>query len=452
MRKLALPIALALLAVGLSPAAAGAAARLDPSFAGRGFVEAPDTPEWGDEAPAPGPRVANYPGGRLVVGGHSKTGFAVYRYLADGRPDPRFGDDGVASVLLPGEHGEGANGAFGSVSAVAVQPDGKILVTGLYTPYPVDNCEECEPEYEDPRAYSALARLTPNGRLDTHFGGSRHGHRHEGVVFMHSRSVNQVAVHGGKIYLAGDAVRGFDEFGEAGYVARLDLDGQRDRSFNRHRGAVYLPPSKLDNEDSWSSVGAIRFDSAGRIYAGGYDHGRFMLARLGPSGRIDRGFGRRGFVLTQAGAAHCHCSWGRGLARDRHGRLLLSGYARLGDGRHAVAVARYEPSGRLDPSFGHGGIVLTRVSNNSYGDGILVRPDGRIVVAGSSSRRHVYDGVFTVVRYRPDGRRDRSFFGDGVFTARFFESGERAMQPLRDRAGRLVVAGETVVARFPPGT
>ena len=436
MFKRSLPF-LALVLLAIEPGSAAGASRLDPSFGDKGFVKAPGTAEWIGDIPAPSNRTAIYPGGRLVVGGHSELGFAVYRYQGNGSLDQDFGKGGVAIVRLPGEEG----GSFGSVSAVSVQADGKILAGGLYTPYPVDNCEECEPEYGDPREYSAIVRLDSDGGLDTGFGGSRHGHRHRGMLLLHSKSINDIAVHMDHIFIAGEEVQGVEEFGEAGYVERLPLGG----GFGA-RHVVHLPPSKWQNENSGSSVGGISFDRAGRLYAGGYDRGRFMLARLTRRGEIDRSFGRRGFVRTRAGG-RCRCSFGQGIAPDRRGRFLVSGSVRMGH-RWAIAVARYTHAGRLDPSFGRNGVVRTHLDADTYGDGIVVRRDGRIVVAGSTANRRAYLGLFTVVRYMPDGRRDRRFFGDGVFKRRFLKQGERAMQPLIDATGKLVVTGETVVARF----
>ena len=439
LRRSSAALILALLVIG--PAAAASAGSLDRSFGSHGFVEAPGTAEWIGERPAAGNRAANYPGGRLVVGGHDRHGFAVYRFRADGRLDSRFGEGGIARVTLPGE---GGAGSFGSVSAVAVQPDGRILVAGLFTPYPVDNCEECEPEYGDPREYSAVARLNPDGGLDTSFGGSRRGHKNEGLVLLHDKSINEITVHSGKIFIAGEAVEGGGEFGEAGYVGRLDLSGRFSSGWGR-RGLVLVPPSRSVAAGD-SSVGGIAFDAAGRIYAGGYDHGRFMLARLTRRGGLDRQFGRQGIVRTGVGG-NCACAWASGIARDGHGRLLLSGSVGKG-GDSAIAIARYQSGGRLDPSFGQGGIVRTRIGHAAYGDGVAVMPDGDIAVAGATAHRHHFVAKFAVVRYRPDGRRDHAFSGDGVFQARFVKGGDRAMQPLVDAAGRLVVAGETVIARF----
>ena len=73
------------------------------------------------------------------------------RYLPDGTPDPGFGSGGIITTDVLAGHGAQAN-------AVAVQPDGKIVVAGL-APAP-------------PRIDSdfALARYNADGTPDTSFG------------------------------------------------------------------------------------------------------------------------------------------------------------------------------------------------------------------------------------------------------------------------------------------
>jgi uncharacterized delta-60 repeat protein len=102
------------------------------------------------------------------------------------------------------------------------------------------------------------------------------------------------------------------------------------------------------------------------------------------------------------------------LTFDRQGRLLLAGAQ---DDR--VAISRLLPDGRLDRSFGAGGLVRTRVGVYSEADRIGVEADGRIVVAGlsrpcpygSECRR----GGAIALRYLPDGSLDRSFGDRGRF-------------------------------------
>jgi uncharacterized delta-60 repeat protein len=70
-----------------------------------------------------GNTVAIQPDGKIVVGGNSGTSFAVVRYDATGIPDPTFSGDGIATVSVGGIPDYG----FG----LAIQPDGKILLSGF---------------------------------------------------------------------------------------------------------------------------------------------------------------------------------------------------------------------------------------------------------------------------------------------------------------------------------
>src|SRR5205823_1963498 len=92
--------------------------------------------------------------GRIVVAGEREAGarrdFALARYQADGRLDRSFGGDGKVTTSV----GAGLDGA----SAVAIQPDGKIVVAGEAF------------EASAPRWDVALARYRRDGSLDRAFG------------------------------------------------------------------------------------------------------------------------------------------------------------------------------------------------------------------------------------------------------------------------------------------
>jgi uncharacterized delta-60 repeat protein len=91
------------------------------------------------------------PDGKIVVGGSLPAGFAVARYKADGSPDPSFDGDGVASTSLDPP-------SFNSVSALAIQADGKIVLAG--------------PHGASSGDYSVgLLRYNVDGSLDPTFGG-----------------------------------------------------------------------------------------------------------------------------------------------------------------------------------------------------------------------------------------------------------------------------------------
>src|SRR5207237_3436161 len=69
-----------------------------------------------------------------------------------------------------------------------------------------------------------------------------------------------------------------------------------------------------------------------------------------------------------------------------------------------LALARYNPNGSLDTSFGKDGKVTTDLSAG-YDEAfaLVIQADGKLVVAGMAS-----DGV-ALVRYNPDGSPDVSF-------------------------------------------
>jgi uncharacterized delta-60 repeat protein len=117
---------------------------LDSSFAGDGTITTPmGVP--GRHASWHG--VAVQPDGKIVVKANTAIGVELARYHADGTPDSEYGTDGHVGLAL----------AF-SATALVVQPDGKLVLGGLWS------CgSACD---------FALARLTAQGGLDPTFGSS----------------------------------------------------------------------------------------------------------------------------------------------------------------------------------------------------------------------------------------------------------------------------------------
>ncbi|MET8752318.1 calcium-binding protein [Streptomyces sp. NPDC004667] len=119
---------------------------LDTTFSGDGMVTADfGGTEFGNA-------VAVQPDGKVVAAGDGGAGVALLRYNADGSADTGFGTGGRRSVAFPGDGG--------GASALALQPNGKIVIAG---------------QADDPGSSEAndfgLARFNPNGTVDTGFGG-----------------------------------------------------------------------------------------------------------------------------------------------------------------------------------------------------------------------------------------------------------------------------------------
>ncbi|HXR31031.1 MAG TPA: hypothetical protein VN752_07830 [Solirubrobacterales bacterium] len=416
-------VALALLALAAPAAAAANAARgrvlLDRSFGSAGVLIKPD---FGEQ------RIALDGYGRVLTADGSSDGFQIVRYLPSGRPDTRFGLNGIAEIPLRTDWGE-------VVTAIRVQPDGKILVAGSYV------AELGEGEYQ---GTAVLARLEADGSIDEGFGGFGGFRERPGLIA--TRGIDAMLVQRGKIVAAGGNGHG--------YVARFNPDGSHDRSFSRN-GWASVPPlesGRIYPTNRFTGVSGLVAGRGGSLFATGWAKEKLMVAHLRANGRFVRQFGSGGIVHTDVVSyPPCHCLHASGVARDRRGRLLIVGTTNAASGwstkvaPRMVVLARYWPTGKLDHSFGGDGVVYAGVASSTFGNGVAIQRDGRIVVAGSGAKAHrgTADGParFIVFRFLPDGRRDQSFFGDGIFAARFGAFSSRATQALVQQDGRVVVAG-----------
>jgi uncharacterized delta-60 repeat protein len=186
---------------------------------------------------------------------------------------------------------------------------------------------------------------------------------------------------------------------------------------------------------------SIAIDSQGRIIAAGvggatYD---FTLARYNPNGSLDRSFGSDGRVATDFGGGPGFAS-ATSVAIDPQGRIVSAGYTQSGSGDADFAVARYNPNGSLDPSFGTGGKVTTDFGAIEFARSMAIDSQGRIVVLG---QRGLHRGWFVLARYSPDGTLDSAFSADGKAITGFrgLAVGARASSVAIDSGDRIVAAG-----------
>jgi uncharacterized delta-60 repeat protein len=132
------------------------------------------------------------------------------------------------------------------------------------------------------------------------------------------------------------------------------------------------------------------------------------LARYLPDGSLDPTFGGgTGKVTTPSGTS----ARADGVAIQADGSIVVAGSDVVG-GNSEVLVARYLPSGTLDPGFASGGIFKSPAAGLDAAT-VTVQPDGAIVVAG---RPPSPSSGFEVLRLTPGGVLDPTFDGDGIAT------------------------------------
>jgi len=278
-------------------------------------------------------------------------------------------------------------GADNTVRALALQPDGKVIIGGLFTSYDFSS-----------RAY--LARINPNGLLDNTFNSANSGLNINNPV--HALALQP----DGKVIIGGSFTEVYGASRNS--IARLHPNGTVDVSFNPDTGADGL-------------VNAVALQPDGKVLIGGdfisvAGVSRFRIARLNADGSLDSTFSP-----SVGGAVNA-------IAIANDGRILIGGTFSTVNGVTASRIARLNSDGSLDTSFNSG------TGANDYVSSIAIQPDGNIVVGGNFT---VFNGQVRnrLVRLLSDGSLDPTInFGTGA-------NGFIAAVGLQNYDGKIVVGG-----------
>jgi uncharacterized delta-60 repeat protein len=165
---------------------------------------------------------------------------------------------------------------------------------------------------------------------------------------------------------------------------------------------------------------------AGTAVAGGQDV--FAVTRYNANGTLDSSFNHTGEALTPFGTA---ASAANALALQPDGKIVAVGMAGT-----QFALARYNADGSLDPTFGHGGEVVTAfTASTASANAVALQSDGKIVVAGDA------DTSFAIARYNANGTLDSSFVYGGQELVHFNAGEADARSVAVGPDGKIVVAG-----------
>jgi uncharacterized delta-60 repeat protein len=130
------------------------------------------------------------------------------------------------------------------------------------------------------------------------------------------------------------------------------------------------------------------------VAAGGARTATFGLARYNPDGSLDTTFGTGGTVTTAIGTTH---DVAYAIALQGDGKILAAGVAETAT-QKAFELVRYNPDGSLDATFGSGGSVTTAIgTTHDVAYAMAVQRDGKIVAAGGA--RTATHEAFAVARY-----------------------------------------------------
>jgi uncharacterized delta-60 repeat protein len=160
------------------------------------------------------------------------------------------------------------------------------------------------------------------------------------------------------------------------------------------------------------------------------------------SGRLDPSFGSRGRVLTNLNGGSYEAAYALAIQADE--KIVAAGFSAVGPNAPDFAIARYTPNGHLDRQFGAEGKVATDFSGSGSLDipyAMAIDSNGRIVVAGESNANGGND--FALALYDPGGTLDASFNSTGKVLTDLGGLFDGATSVAIDGNGKFVVAGIT---------
>jgi len=298
--------------------------------------------------------LAQQPDGRLLVAGQFTSfngvpGGEVARLDPDGSVDTGF----TASVTAGDP----------TIHSVAVQPDGRVLVGGMFTG--INGI---------PRV--RIARLNADGAVDSNFVASVNSSQSFITVSHLAVQTNAQIVIGGWF----ESVNGAPHTN----IARLNSNGSLDTGYNAQ---IDTPPN------------ALVLQADGKVLIGGAfstvnGQAKPHIARLNTDGTLDPAF-----IVTVDGNVDA-------FAQQADGKIVISGGFTFVNGIARNRIARLNPDGTLDNTFQSG-----MAGADSYVGCVAVDPGGKVLVGGQYATMNGM-GRTNLARLNSNGSLDTNFLAD----------------------------------------
>jgi RHS repeat-associated protein/uncharacterized delta-60 repeat protein len=327
-----------------------------------------------------------------IIGAADK-GLFIARYNPDGSSDLGFGVQGQVVVQHLADHDpfHGESYHLKQLNAIALQPDGKILVGGSRDTF--------DSTHDGAVQAFVVVRLNSDGSLDD--GGPNDSTDGDAFGQLESDGTSGIAT----VRVASDANRGTYGYtsGNSEQVMTLKIQPYQDSFRILVGGSV----QQLEDDPSTfihtqMDFGLVRLDSDGDLDTSFGDSGRVITHLPG----VDIGvFSRE--VLHAIDLASDGSIVAMGVVDDYPDEFWL-GYDSSTTADSKIGLAKYSADGILDLSFGDGtGMVATNYYGADAAYSGFVDSKDRIVIAGDAPSGGL------VARFEPDGDPDLSF-GDEI--------------------------------------
>jgi uncharacterized delta-60 repeat protein len=354
--------------------------------------------------------VAIQPDGKIVLCGNAFNGVDFDFIIM------RLNTDGSYDSNFGSNGVVAANiGGDDDCRGVAVQQDGKIVAAGTAH---INNADFVLVRYNSDG--SPDFNFGFNGRVTTDFVGF--------ADYGHAMLVQQ----DGKIVVAGVAnYDGRSDFA----LARYNTNGSLDSTFDGDGKVVTVLGSQFS--DAYGIVQQMD----GKIVAVGFADTNassdFALVRYNTNGSLDSTFDNDGKVITDFGSSSAFL---RSVAIQPDGKIVAGGGV-YWSGTDDFILAKYNTNGSLDQNFGFGGVIITPVGPvNDATYAVLLQSDGKIIAAGSAEITSL-GKAFALVRFNNDGSIDGSFGSAGKVFTNFTASDDVAFDAVLQADNKIVAVG-----------
>lgn len=322
------------------------------------------------------------PDGKILISGGISGQGELRRLNANGSPDTAFGTNGVVSV------------APQYVGCMALAANGKIVVAGQYWNGEIN-------------VYK-IFRYNANGSADTTFGNN-------GIVladvtpYKFDLALDVVIQPDNKIVVAGQSYLNL----ENAVISRFNENGTPDTGFANN--GVFIIPLSPDQGNGTLEKVVLQPDgkivaaghAIGIVGTGGFNSSSPAVVRLNTDGSLDSTFGTGGKVILPT-IYNANDSF-TALHLQNDGKILAGGYAGYPFPfmRSHYYLARLTSAGVYDPTFGVGGRLLYDFTNSdgdyiNYLQDIDLMADGRIVTTGFTGPSSVEEMQMIICRFKND--------------------------------------------------
>ena len=321
----------------------------DTTFGNGGFAALPAI---GTGSTRPGLAVQS--DGKLIWAGEAtaaggSSAFAVVRFNANGTLDQGFGAGGAATAVFPN--------ALQGAQTVLVQPDGKILAGGqvLFGGRP-------------PKDVGGLVRFNADGSIDKGFGSG-------GQELVPSSN----PVLGSVI---GVTALGLDANGD---IFTLGSHLEFSPAGQPHATLTPAPITTASHNGTVTFLPSGGFVVATTVFTGRRGDPDIQVTRFNPDGSTASTASGIDYAAQNGTLAPSDTP--AAVAIQANGQEVIGGThtdSGQSSSTSVFGLARFNTDATLDPAFGTGGVLTTKIQGHDSVSLLVIQPDGKILAVGTS--------------------------------------------------------------------